>query len=133
MSALTGVEVAPIAGRAAPVAGSTNDTAPVCEPIAIVSPSGLIAAADGAGGPGEIATVLSRVSERASNALTLCASTTSRRVPASTSAAASTVPESIRTVARRRPLGSNQRYAYVAPKFPGPSPFVEYRIERCTQ
>jgi len=37
-----------------------NDTCPVCELIAIVRPSGLIAAADGAAGAGVIANELRR-------------------------------------------------------------------------
>ena len=100
---------APVPGRAWPVEGSTNDTWPVGEPTAIVAPSALIAAADGVVSVGVIATKLKRRTGLAPNALTLCASTTSRRAPASVSLTASTTPGSIRVVDSRCPLGSDQR------------------------
>lgn len=84
-----------------------NDIWPDREPIAIVRPSGLIAAADGAEGAGRIGTDRRWRRELASRTLTLRASTTTNRVPAAVSRNASTPLESIRVVESRRPLGSD--------------------------
>ena len=104
----------PIPRRASPLATSMNDTPPDCEAIATVCPSGLIAAADGAASVGVIAAQLRRRSERASNTLTVRASTTATRALASVRPTASTAAPPIRLVDSSRPPGSDQRARNVA-------------------
>ena len=66
---VTALPCVPVPGCARPVAGLTNDTWPAGEPTAIVAPSGLIAAADGAVGAGVIVAELNRRTGLASNVL----------------------------------------------------------------
>src|SRR5947209_1288301 len=105
----------PMPLRMRPVVTSMNDIAPDCDAIAIVRPSGLMTAADGARGAGLIATERRRRSERASKTVMAPASTAATREPSSIRPVASTPARAIGLVDVRRPVGSDHRARYVGP------------------
>src|SRR5205085_7848695 len=104
-----------------PVDGSTNETAPLCDPIATVRPSGLIAAADGDGRADVIEIARTRRIECTSNTVRSRPATTIRRLPESISLSAIRAPEPIWVVDNSLPLGSAHRSTYAALGFPASS------------